>query len=186
MSAKVFTILLSTVFGAVGWLVTHTVDRVVSVPTVQYELDTSRHADGQIVVTVQNLSRDQRFTELAFILRLPTDSSGKFTTATVEPIPPAYVSRGSPPSAKGSSASYEKIGLHPETSIKLKAHYNGKTVPTFHIDQSGEAVRLLEKGLLTGAIRNEIEILSGLFLIWCVIVGVAWWRLPKEANGDDE
>jgi hypothetical protein len=190
MSAEVRTVLLTTllatVFGAAGWLITHTVDRVVSVPTVQYELDTSRHADGQIVVTVRNLSRDHRFADLAFILRLPAGSSGKFTAATVEPIPPAYANRESPPSAEGSSASYEKIGLHPETSIKLKADYNGKTVPTFHIDQSGEAVRLLEKGLLTGAIRNEIEILSGLFLAWCAIVIFAFSTLTKGANGDDE
>ena len=75
MSAEVRTVLLTTlwaaVIGAADWLVNHTVDRVVSVPTVQYELDTSRHADGQIVVTVQNLSRDHRFARLAFILRLP-------------------------------------------------------------------------------------------------------------------
>ncbi len=90
LGTKVGALLVGTIFAAAGWLVTHTVENVVSVPTVEYDIDVSEKDSGRLAVTVRNLSQDHKFSNLAFMLRLPLSGSGKFKEGAIKPIAPAY------------------------------------------------------------------------------------------------
>lgn len=169
-------LLVGTIFAAAGWLITHTVENVVSVPTVEYDIDDSKKDSGHVAVTLRNLSQDRKFSELEFILRLPEGGSGKFEKGAVEPIPPAYSARESS-IIEDLAISYPAIGLHPGTSVRLTASYSGDTIPTFHIEPKGEGARLRTKGWLTWIISHEIEVLFGLLVAWTVTVILALGKL---------
>ncbi len=132
-----------------------------------------------MTVTLRNLSQDHKFSNLAFLLRLPSKGSGKFKNGAIEPIAPAYSERKRP-EREDFDISYNAIGLHPGTSLRLTASYSGDTIPTFHIEPSGDGTRLLAKGPLTWIIRNEVEILIGLFVAW---VGVVTIMIGKITGG---
>lgn len=184
LGTKVGALLVGTIFAAAGWLVAHTVENVVSVPTVEYDIDVSEKDSGRVAVTVRNLPQDHKFDKLKFMLRLPLDGSGKFKEGAVEPIPPAYSERQRT-DRQDFDISYPAIGLHPGTSVRLTASYSGDTIPTFNIEPSGEGARLLAKGYLTQIIRNEVEVLFGFFLAWVVTVIFALGTMPGGGgNGD--
>lgn len=176
LGTKVGALLVGTIFAAAGWLVTHTVENFVSVPTVEYDIDVSEKDSGRVAVTVRNLSQDHKFSYLTFMLRLPLGGSGKFNEGAVEPIPPAYSERERT-NPQDFDISYPAIGLHPGTSVRLTASYSGDTIPTFHIEPSGEGARLLAKGWLTWIIRNEVEVLFGFFVAWAVTVIIALGKM---------
>lgn len=169
LGTNVGALLVGTVFAAAGWLVTYTVENFVSVPTVEYKIDDSEKSSGRLAVTVRNLSQDHKFSDLAFLLRLPVDGSGKFESGGVDAIPPAYVQR-MPTNREDFDISYPVIGLHPGTSVRLTASYTGDVVPTLHIQPSGEGARLIAKGCLTWIIRNEVEVLFGFLVAWAAMV----------------
>ena len=185
LGTKAGVLLVGTVFAAAGWLVTHTVENVVSVPTVEYDIDVSEKDSGRVAVTVRNLSQDHKFSELEFLLRLPVGGSGKFKKGAVDPIPPAYSEREIT-ERNDFDISYPAIGLHPGTSLRLTASYSGDTIPTFHIEPAGEeAVRLLAKGYLTWIIRNEVEVLFGFFVAWAAIVIIALGKMTGGGGNED-
>lgn len=177
-------LLAGSIFAVAGWLVTHTVENVVSVPTVEYEFDDSGKDEGRYAVTVRNLSQDHKFSSLEFILRLPTGGSGRFGGGQIKPIPPAYLERD-PPMPTDFAITYPAIALHPGTSLRLTASYSGATIPTFHIGPSGEGARLLAKGRLTWIIRNEIAVLSGLIAVWAVMVITALGAMTGGGGNED-
>jgi hypothetical protein len=162
-------VLIGTVFGAAGWLVTYTVDEVTSVPTVEYDVAFSQGAEGEVTATIRNISRDHKFSNLLFLFRLPTKAKGQFEAAKLEAIPPAYTTREKP-EATGRSASYPSLQLHPGTSVKLTATYSGEEQPIFLISPEGERARLLKKSYATWILRNDIEVLAALFVLWVVAV----------------
>ena len=175
---------MGTVFATAGWLVTYTVENVVSVPTVEYDIDLSQHTSGRIEVTVHNLSRTHKFSDLEFLLRLPVERSGKFQTENktdIEAIEPAYPSREAI-STEDKSVTFPIKVLQPGTKLKLIAHYTNDAVdpPTFHVGEKSETTSLVEKGGLTWIIRNDINILSVLFLVWTFVVLVV---LGKFVSG---
>lgn len=177
-------LLVGTIFAGAGWLVTHTVDNVVSVPTVEYDIDDSDKDGGRFAVTVRNLSQNHKFSELGFILRLPTGGSGKFAGGKIEPLPPAYVER-EPIIDSDFAISYPAMGLHPGTSVRLKASYTGDATPTFHIKPSGEGARLHAKGFLTWILRNEVEVLFGFLAVWAVTVITALGKMTGGSGNAD-
>ena len=177
-------LLVGAIFAAAGWLVTHTVENVVSVPTVEYNIDVSEKDSGRVAVTVRNLSRDHKLDNLKFMLRLPLDGSGKFKEGAVEPIPPAYLER-EPTGRHDFDISYPAFGLHPGTSVRLTASYSGDTIPTFHIEPSGDSARLRAKGFVTWIIRHEVKVLFGLFFAWVAMVMIALGKMKGgDGNGD--
>ena len=184
LGTKAGAVLVGTIFAAAGWLVTHTVENVVTVPTVEYDIDVSEKDSRRVAVTVRNLSQDHKFSNLAFMLRLPLNGSGKFKEGAAEPIPPAYLERERT-NRQDFDISYPAIGLHPGTSVRLTASYSGDKIPTFHIEPSGEGVRLLAKGGLTWIIRNEIEVLFGFFVAWIVTVIFALGKITGGGGNAD-
>ena len=179
----VITLLLGTVFAGAGWLVTHFVENIVSVPTIEYDVEHDailKHAmrercsaNSNSVITIQNLSRTKKFSNLKFILRLPgrngaeEKSSGKFTHSVMEAIPPAY-SPGEDLERNDYDVSSPHMGIHPGTAFKLIVCYTADEKPTFHIAEDSEAVWPVARGPLTWLIRYEIIVLLILLGIWFV------------------
>ena len=177
----VVTLLLGTVFAGAGWLVTHFVENIVSVPTIEYDVEHDAilkpairdhcSANSNSVITIQNLSRTKKFSNLKFILRLrartgeENESSGKFTYAVMEAIPPAY-SPGEDIERNDFDVSSPHMGIHPGTAFKLIACYSADEKPTFHIAEDSEAVLPVARGPLTWLIRNEITVLLVLLVFW--------------------
>ena len=179
LGTPVGSLLIGTVFATSGWLVTYIVENVVSVPTIEYDIDLSKHTDGVVAVTIRNLSRTHKFSGLNFILRLPVGCNGKFTKAEVEPIQPAYTAREMI-ETHNAAVTYPNQALHPGTALKLIASYDEAVKPpTFHIAENGDAVRLVESGTLTWIIRNEIKVLVVLFIVWTLIVLVVLGKLAR-------
>ena len=191
----VVTLLLGTVMASAGWLVARFVQNVVSVPTIEYAIthdatldSTTRRrcsAHSSSVITLHNLSRTEKFSDLTFILRLPVDKAGKFTYKDMRPIPPSYVPLTQPPESTEHAITYPPAALHPGTALKLVACYSGEQKPTFHIAPDGDAVRPVAKGLLTALIRNELFVFSALFVIWTVFVCIVTYRGFAKEVGED-
>ena len=169
----VVTLLLGTVMAAAGWLVTHFVDNVVSVPTIEYDIKYETDMDdcqnSSVAVTIRNLSRTVKFSDLVFILRLPVEGCGKFKCADMQPIPPSYRSRDRV-KINDAAITSPTTQMHPGTALRLVACYTGVVKPTFHITGDGTAVRPVVRGFLTWIIRNEILVFLALFLVWSITV----------------
>ena len=185
----VATLLLGTVMAAAGWIVTHFVDNVVSVPTIEYDIEYNTDIDdcqkSSITVTIRNLSRTVKFSDLKFILRLPVGGNGKFKCADMQPIEPFYRPREEV-KTNDAAISYPATRMHPETALKLVAWYSGVVKPTFHIAGDGTAVRPVVRGFLTWIIRNEIIVFLALFLVWSIVVPVVlviWNRALRRYDG---
>ena len=168
VSGSVALLLAASVVGSAGWIVTHFVNNVVSVPTMEYVIEDNVDFDdctnSSIAVTVRNLSRTQKFTNIKLILRLPVENAGTFKAAEMNPIPPAYRSREKVERDE-KAVSYPGTGIHPGTALKLSACYSGDHMPTFHIAEGSDVVWPVERGLLTLIIHNEICVLLGLLII---------------------
>ena len=176
------TILVGTVIAAIGWLVSHIVDSVISVPTVEYEF--SKPDRDRVDVTMRNLSRSHKFGELTFVLYLkePNDDSScpgfiKDGTGIVG-IAPGYPSTEKQPEVVDRTVTYEFDGFHPETAVILTAKYNCNYSPSLHIKQSSDTVRLVEKGVKTWIIRHEILLYLVLLVLWTILVAWAIYKLP--------
>ena len=179
LSAPTVALFLGTIFATAGWGGTYIMNNVVSVPTIEYDIELSKHTDGRIAVTIRNLSRTHKFSGLNFILRLPVEDPGEFIDAKVEAIQPAYAAREMI-KVDNASVTYPSQALHPGTALKLIASYDKAVkTPTFHIAENGDAVRLVESGTLTWIIRNEIKVLVVLFIVWTLIVLVVLGKLAR-------
>lgn len=177
------TILLGTVIAATGWLVSHVVDSVISVPTVEYEISKSKKE--RVEVTMRNLSRNHKFGKLSFVLYLkePKDETQHcpgFTEdgARIVGIAPGYPSTNKQPNIVARTVTYEFDGFHPETAVILTADYNCNYSPSLHIKQSSDTARLVEKGGKTWIIRHEILLYLVLLVLWTILVTWAIYKLP--------
>ena len=178
-------LLLGVITAASGWLTTHLVQNVVTVPTVEYDIEHDvrldriprgcRSKDSNTIVTIRNLSRTQKFSQLGFILRLPAgQNSGNFSGSDMRPIPPSYVPhRKGEPRTGNYDITYPPTGIQPGTALELIACYGGRDRPTFHIAENSEAVYPVASGGLTWLIRNEVPVLSvllGTLALWTVAI----------------
>ena len=170
-----------------------------SVPTIEYDIEYDTTLDEglndclemkNIVTTIYNLSRTQKFSDLKFILRLPTKHknkvySGEFKYAGIHPIPPSYISREAIV-INEHSVTYPSTGIHPGTALRLVACYSGVKRPTFHIAEDSEAVRPIARGALTWIIRNEITVLLVLLVVWTfttvLLVAYGAFKRNKERS----
>ena len=192
MGTNMISILLGTVITATGWFVSHIVDSVMLVPTIEYDI--SKPYDGRVEVTVKNLSRSHKFSELKFLLHLnkqgTTESSQYICTgfvkekAEIKGIPPAH-----PPDKKVQydkyTVTYPFSGFHPETAFIMSANYKCNHTPTFHIASSSNVARLIEKGVMTWIIRNEIMTFLMLLVIWIFVVLWSIYKMSIRGHHGD-
>ena len=211
LDTAAITFVLGSFTAAVGWLVPYVIDNAISVPTLQYDLayrgdetncsagqahSSSRNENGDyssneihsIIVSLHNISRGHKLTQLEFVLLLKRSADSSFLSFSpearpIEVVPPAYPSR-SPTEQHPNSISYSPIDIYPNMKIILSACYIGNAKPTFHLERSEGVLRLSKRGLTTWLIRNELEVLTGFiatgsFLILVIVVA---WLLGNSRN----
>lgn len=178
LSAKEIPFLLTLLFAASGWSMTHLVDRVVSSPTIEYKTEVEyTKTQKNFVVTLTNLSRQYfkglkfEITEIGADIRL-IGKPGR------ENLAPAWTfTTDANPSITNKSVAYMVDQFHPDWRIKISIGFEGIGLPKFYLKETGndQPVRLVESGLETFFAKNEACILfllgfmwSGLAVIWLI------------------
>ena len=163
---------VTLLFAAIGWGVTHIVDRVLNSPIVEYRTEVVEGSDRTtrtFVARLRNMSRDRAYTNLTVEFLLPPSSTGKFTTGTVDAKPPAaFGSR--PPKMAGGSAKFDIPALFPSWEIALIANYTGDEIPELRLEKANPAPRLVRPSLETFLVDHEVKIILGAIVLWAGLI----------------
>ena len=168
---------IGTIVTAAGWVVTHTISTVLSVPTLEYQINIiegdqkckKTNGPNSISVIVRNLSKNTKFDSIIFLFRHDTSNNSKFWTAELYPKQPLYPTRNAP--RKGPKAiTFPTTPIYPGTELVLFSCYFGLDEPTFHIGPESSNLRPLKKGIETFLIHNELIILTFLLGVWVLFV----------------
>src|SRR5258708_22788330 len=156
---------LTTFFGALTWVVAHTVDRLVDSPTIEYEITRQRIGDDrsqvwEIRANVVNLSQKSTFRNAKFLFVSRSDENGNAldTVFDVNQDHTEMVFLG-PTLPEGKRRAKVQIPgaefvvpvLAPGARVELITRYVGKDEPRF-VDaptvEGSESLALMEKSLL--------------------------------------
>ena len=156
-------------FTAIGWGATHTVDRVLKSPILEYSTTLSQGAGkSTISVRIRNISHDQIFKNLAFVFLLPPNS-GKFTEAKKIATAPAWEGDVEPAKADD-SVEFELPFLHPNGEVELSAVYEGGQPPTVRLERADGAVRLVKPSVETFLVRHELCVVAAMITLWAATI----------------
>ena len=197
---KLQVLLASSVFAAFGWLISHIVDTHVSVPTLEYSINTwpapeaPTHYGGTVKsasVTLRNLSRQKKFSDLTLVLHLEPSRTEFCSFLVQEPYDNFVVTSTSPafgpddpPKSEKNSVSLEIKEFHPEFELELTGHYSCRQKPTLNLDKTSDTVRMLASSIYTWIIRHELMILTLLVFAWLFVALYAFVRVCRKAGSN--
>lgn len=185
LSAKEVPFLVALFLAWAGWAVGHFVDRVVESPTIEYRMDPV--AEGGMVMTkvyLTNLSR-QAFFDLRFELQgqgiRPCNPPG------VRQTPPAWPTSKDPrPGTDGIVFDIQQI--HPDWRFSICAITPKDVPPHLYLRETGkdgpgtrQALRLIEHSWETWFVRNELNLVIGLFVI-ASLLAITWLMFSDRAE----
>lgn len=185
-------LLVTAMFAAVGWGIVHVIDQLVDAPTVEYCKTLPKRDEAQ--VTIENLSRKIVFQGLKFGLRRPANTKGRFSTTEISADPPFFVegTEGGIVTTEGATAEFLIPILHPGAKITMSAKFAGFDEVDFYLigtnknilDSSLDAkqmltpINLLECGLQSFIIKNEIWIVFSFVLFFILVVFIYFILIP--------
>jgi hypothetical protein len=175
--------LVTVVAGALGWLFTHTVDRVLASPTIEYEIrDGADSTNRLLVIPLTNVTRDQSFSEVR--LTLTASPSSRILAVNVIPTEPA--SEGDvAPRYDSSSADVVLQNMLPQSHVEVKVRYTGPQRPSIRVS-SDESVQFQEAGVQTFFARHEIFILwlgaMGIGTALLLRAAISWWKGSADSE----
>lgn len=172
--------IVTMLFAAMGWGVTHSVDRLLSSPVVQFETETKTAGNKtSFVVTLRNLSHDRLYKNLRLIFLLPSKDGGEFLTAQTIAKPPAW-DGDRPPTVTAKSVQFDLPALHPSSEVALRAEFIGAVVPIVRLERAEPTVRLVAPSFETFLLKHEFKIIVGALLVWAgvlaAMVGMRWGK----------
>lgn len=160
---------VTILFASIGWGVTHTVDRLLASPIIEFTTELKPTATNKtIVVTLHNISHDKIFKKLSFTLMLP-EGTGTFVSAKKVPVPPAW-DGDIDASAEGHTANFLFPALHPGWEVRLIAKFSGDSSPTLYLQDSETAVRLVSPSWETFLVTYELQFIIGMIVTWAILV----------------
>jgi hypothetical protein len=184
LSAKEVPFLVTLLVGWAGWAVGHIVDRVVTSPTVEYTVETSRMGDENVTtVSLVNLS-NQAFYGLRFEIQgremVPCKDALQNT-------PPAWPWNGG--AKKGTDGvTFDVVQLHPGWRIAMCAKSVSEPKPKFYLrdsrsdgDKSGQSIQLVEPSLETFFVRHELSLMILLALV-AFLTASLWLALSESVD----
>jgi hypothetical protein len=163
---------VTLLFAAIGWGVTHTVDRVLKAPIIEYRTQVVPGPDAEtsvFIAKLRNLSHDRVYGKIAVVFLLPASSHGKFTYARVDATPPAWEGRAQP-KWEGRSVRFNLPALYPAGELALSAHYTGDSAPLLRLAEAENALRLTGPSLETFLVDHEITIIVCAISLWAVLL----------------
>ena len=182
-------------FGALGWTVTHVVDRITSSPAIEYSIHQKKSAGevSEVSVTLVNLSTTIAHRDLAVLLRKENSKSKDgFVPGTCEIVAIAPTSLGVREEANCDHdvAEFKAKVFPPQGVIHLRAVSIGSekvllTGGPTGVDDSESSYYLQSSGLETWLVRNELAILLGALSIWVILMLLWFYRRNKGDKKED-
>ena len=191
---------LATFFGALTWVVQHTVDRLVDSPTIEYEITRKRIGDDrsnlwEIRANVINLSRKNTFRNAKFLFVSRSDENGNAldTLFDVNQDHTEMVFHG-PALPEGKRRAKVQIPgaefvvpvLAPGARVELITRYFGKDEPRFvgaPSVEGSESFALVEKSIVTLLVAHELSAMVGILVLWLLILGWRSFRKGQPREG---
>lgn len=167
------SVFLTASFGALGWLVTHIVDRIVSTPAVQYKIEHPTIDSNIFSIKLENITRNQHFDDVSLTVRSEKKCGEKnqitdcFTEKKFIAIEPANLGYR-PVTFTEVSMSYNIPRMMPGSEYVLSAVYNGTASNKIYInlDSNKSTIRYINKSIETYIVKNEIKILLIILILW--------------------
>jgi hypothetical protein len=165
--------LVTLLFGALGWGATHTVDRLLESPIIEYTTWAAPATQFRIFsLSIYNVSQKQAFNGLTLVFLLPK-GSGKFlpNSARIVASPPAWEGEAAP-DTRQQSIIFTLPTLHPDGQVRFEAGFEGDTLPAIRLSTAVGPVRLVPPSLETFLVKHELCVLIGMMLFWalCILV----------------
>ena len=167
-----FPYFFTLILAAMSWLLTRAVDEKTKSPLIAYRIEDSSLGQGERKFTVRlhNISSATAFRNLHIVFTNLDGVKSKFSDATIEYEPPAYIDK-----ARKTEAEHEAIWagfplneLQPKSAVRLVARIIGPDKPVIRCDSATDTVHLVEEGFFrTWIVEYETEI-----LFW-IAVGLA-------------
>jgi hypothetical protein len=162
-------LLTTIVIGALGWLITHYVDRLTEAPTVEYSISSKSEGKGgnyRHVFRFRNVNRLKAYGPLKLTFQAPDSPIRAYALRPVEP-----GSEGEEFQRISSDAAEFNIPkLMPNGAIKVIFRTEGKPRPAVSVE-SGSDIRLTRSGFETWLVRHEITVMGALIVIWITALG---------------
>jgi len=169
---------ITAIIAILGWSLTHIVDRLIKSPIIEYKI--IERIEGKQIKSVYqftNITRDRLFKNIEFQLLLDNPSTGNFfiEDECFLQIPPPLNIKGK--EKKGLSYfNFRVDALHPNCSIRAVVKISGDNKPTVHFityenkDNKTQPIMLVSNSFDTYLIKNELELIKYLILIWLFIL----------------
>ena len=177
LSADSAPYLVTLAIAGIAWAITHTVDRIVTSPIVEYDI-VYETGDGvtKVVVRLENLSTGTGFRNVTFVLReAARDADIAFDCKECR----SLVIGTAPVSTTGyaadsttQSVTFRVPSLPPGGRVDLVAHYTGQARPIFLVKEDGSDIRLLEPSLETWFARHESNVILAIIAFWLALLAV--------------
>lgn len=152
------------IIGALGWLLTHYVDRLTTAPTVEYSIYSGKHGSGPQywhVFRFRNINRVQGYGPLKLTFQAPSSPIRAYWLRPVEP-----GSEGEEfPNVGPQSAEFTIPKLLPNGAVKVMLRTAGQARPVVSVESASD-IRLTRSGFETWLVRHELTVMGALILIW--------------------
>lgn len=175
LKTEKFPYLLTILFALIGWSLTHSVDRLINSPIIEYKLKKECSGNGRKLVSyeITNISRDRLFENIEFKLLCKRGCKGKFLQAKLKLPPPMDISE-----EVEMDDDYVKFSipeLHPDWKLLLTVEMSEDFNPTLHFSSKKSAndnkpIRLLRSSFETYLIKHELKIIIGLIVFWSLLI----------------
>ena len=186
-----FPYLLTILFALIGWGLTHSVDRLINSPIIEYKLTKEFTENRKQLVSyeITNISRDRLFQNIEFKLLHKRGSKGKLSQANSKTFPPMDL-----PEQVQFGAEYATITIpefHPDWKFVLTVEMSEDFYPTLHFSSKNPAagnrpIRLLRSGFETYIIKHELQIIVGLIALWLLTIVIYLAFIAKHNNAEPE
>lgn len=205
LAAEKVPFVVTILAAALGWTMQRAVTVLTEAPTIAYSVeDRSEHGVHETIARVENISRTHKFGALKFYLQAQKDGVFAPSGHQVRPFAPAMQPIDTfPPTAspKGSDVSFPVPVIQPGWKFELYAKRNSADSTVFTVEPDkglppvgsgvgspvinadlGSPVRMVEIGLTTWIVKNEICLLFWLIGLWLVamIISLRFLQVKPE------
>jgi hypothetical protein len=160
-------VLTTVVLAALGWLLTHYVDRLTASPTLEYSI--ASHEEGprhRHLFRLRNVNRLTSYGPLKLTFQAPTGGIVAYSLTPIEP-----TSEGDEfPRVSRDSAEFTIPKLMPNGAIKVALVTRDGVRPVLSVESATD-IRLTRSGFETWLVRHELTVMGALIAIWLVALG---------------
>lgn len=174
--------LLVMLFGATAWLITHTVDRLLLSPYIEYRVEQNRIGNFYVHrYQIINITKDKIFENLDFLITPENPDSQTIENAKIFYLPP--MRRGDSDNSVSDQRHYKchLSYFQPNCSIVLSFRSDkNKEIPLRYSSKS--AVLLQKSNIQTCVIRNETSILVVLIILIFILACIYVYNLNSSKH----